>query len=139
MQFLYYKSRTTFSKSHPCEGKMLKTLILSGRWELMWLARAMPLGSPIQAFTGISIFNDIIVAKEWTFNVFTTTKIEESAPTLNRRDRIQIQTNRDKWVMSFLLLYQFGYSWPKRLFEGPRNYFHEYHPPYIGQFPILFL
>lgn len=35
-------SKTTNSRSHLCEGKMLKTLIFLGRWALTRLARSMP-------------------------------------------------------------------------------------------------
>jgi hypothetical protein len=49
-----------------CAGRILKTLTLCGKFELMKLARAMPSGSISHTLSGISILREIIVANECT-------------------------------------------------------------------------
>jgi len=49
-----------------CAGKILKTLTLLGKFELIKLARDMPSGSFSHALSGISILREIIVASECT-------------------------------------------------------------------------
>lgn len=68
----------------------------------MRLARAIPQGSSFHAYSGISIFNDIVVANEWTYvtkdlkqKPSNTKKTKNTAQATQTMDMIETSGERD--------------------------------------------
>lgn len=73
----------------------------------------MPLGSSFHAFAGISIFKDIMVANEWTWNIFpwstypTNQKVEQAQYQINMDDYKQLTPLSVRLLLSHPILCRF--------------------------------